>query len=993
MNILNKAIKIISLEMNRLYDYQNNNGKYLGMGKAVLDYSLFSEYMSCNGLNIDKNNKSFDFISCKFNYGTKDMDCLQLRTYYYVNGFTIDWREYTNNNKPYGKDKITYKMLCRSTGKAKEGTCIFINENLYDKANIYLNMGIVLNNDNPMITELSAYKTMTMAHMQYSITLPLKNVLILEEQTSSSKAKAVIVDIRPVEVNSSVNYNAMEEDAQSKGYTFKKNNEYRQTGFDLIENTSIKNLKLIFGDDGIIYKETTNNKNKICNVLDKDVMEIKANEMNLTFFKKKSNNDGFTLIDRNQQEAIERDIKLIYKTEIQEQLYVKRPDKEEIVSNKCWDGMGIIDSSMMPDGCHGFIYCRNHMSKVCLFEGNIIQFLKDEYGDKYETATIKDKFNNLINVRDIRVITTDSAVKWTKFKGVTYADYNNFLEQYDYKWAIVKTAHRSKYEKYNLQRGSFQGYNSLPCLNETELKKIAQTSIDYMNKLKTDDNLFMEHLKAHANNYNINNAFMAIYKRNPLILSTAWGRNERTTIISEYKRKRVMLGKLLQNAENITVAGNVYGLLLYAVGKDWKNDPTLNVISEGIQCYTTRFLPGEELAAYRSPHNSPNNFAYYKNFHHPLMQKYFPNLGDNVIIVNNIGTPTQDRKNGEDYDSDFEHVTNQPEMVKYAKKCYEEYYTIINSVKPISELSEEERKKHKTKIYDTSLESYADLDYNISKYQMGIGESSNVAQLALSYYYNELYRTGEKNLELEDIFIMLSCMAQLFIDAAKKQFPVKLTKELKRIRKLPCMERGEGEKYPWFYAQVQNGKNKIMGDESEKKKEEKRKILDDIELNTISDCKCPMDMLAKIIDKGVDNLTGKWKRGQKAVNIQDILESPKNSDNENEEEKEKLNAQWKDVLNIIRSYDTKMTKLNANEEDYTLQATMLTDECIKDLNRKTLRKTTMHKLILVAFGLDKMKKDNKQICKRILIMLYNMDNSKSGSKFLDSFKKFSSKSL
>ena len=57
-------------------------------------------------------------------------------------------------------------------------------------------------------------------------------------------------------------------------------------------------------------------------------------------------------------------------------------------------------------------------------------------------------------------------------------------------FAIVKTAHRSKYDE--LQRSSFQMNNTLLATDRSVLGEIAAPSIEYCNKLKTDDEAFLD---------------------------------------------------------------------------------------------------------------------------------------------------------------------------------------------------------------------------------------------------------------------------------------------------------------------------------------------------------------------------------------------------------------------------------------------------------------------------------------------------------------------
>ena len=103
------------------------------------------------------------------------------------------------------------------------------------------------------------------------------------------------------------------------------------------------------------------------------------------------------------------------------------------------------------------------------------------------------------------------------------------------------------------------------------------------------------------------------------------------------------------NGDNLTVCGNPYALLLYSVGGDYEKDPTLMQEFGSIQCYTKRFGNGEYLAAFRNPHNSPNNICYLHNVYSDEMDRYFA-FSNNILAVNCIHTDIQDRANGMDED-------------------------------------------------------------------------------------------------------------------------------------------------------------------------------------------------------------------------------------------------------------------------------------------------------------------------------------------------------
>ena len=75
-------------------------------------------------------------------------------------------------------------------------------------------------------------------------------------------------------------------------------------------------------------------------------------------------------------------------------------------------------------------------------------------------------------------------------------------------------------------------------------------------------------------------------------------------------------------------------------------------------------------------------------------------------------------------DSDSIYVTNQSDIVRHAKMCYKEYPTIVNNIPPDSN------------IYNYDMEDFAKVDNALASAQLAIGESSNLAQLCLSYTYN-----------------------------------------------------------------------------------------------------------------------------------------------------------------------------------------------------------------------------------------------------------------
>ena len=166
----------------------------------------------------------------------------------------------------------------------------------------------------------------------------------------------------------------------------------------------------------------------------------------------------------------------------------------------------------------------------------------------------------------------------------------------------------------------------------------------YVERIKNDDDEMEKFLRLNATEVNHYEMLADLYKQNNDFANSKWFRTEKRKIIFAYV-ERLRKGKITVDADNLTMCGNPYALLLYSVGENWENDPCFKQEQGTIQCYTTRFDDGEYLCGIRSPQNSPNNICYLKNTYSKEMQEYFP-FSKNIVTVNYIGTDLQDRTNG-----------------------------------------------------------------------------------------------------------------------------------------------------------------------------------------------------------------------------------------------------------------------------------------------------------------------------------------------------------
>ena len=534
------------------------------------------------------------------------------------------------------------------------------------------------------------------------------------------------------------------------------------------------------------------------------------------------------------------------------------------VKNTLWDGMALIQTSSLPLWVNGMCLLRNHMFKACAFRTRLQIFFRDyatEHQINYDQWYLTDMFGVQHKVSEIEMVTTDNSIKWKKFKNLMGETLSKAYEYWCEKiradgcrWGIVKTDHPSKIGRY--QQMSYQMVNTLP-LSKEEIGEVARTSIEYVESLKKDPDKFEEFLRDNANQINHYEMMADLYAHNHDFAKSRWFLNEKKKVINAFVFK-LRNGKIFVEGDNLTLCGNPYALLLYSVGENWEKDPTLCYENGTIQCYTTRFNDGQYLLGIRNPQNSPNNIVYLHNVQHPLMNKYFE-FSQNIMAVNTIRTDIQSRLNGCDYDSDFVYASNHGALVKAAKICYEKYPTIVNDL------------AESGLTYDNEPSEYARMDNQLAHSQLGIGWSSNMAQLAMSYYWSEKAKENPDPDLLKqyyDIFIELSVLAQVEIDSSKRAYEVSCLEQIDRIRQEPCMIkqityrddygklRTQKKDFPLFMKYTRDVPRTRNGEEIpyEIVKQGKNKLKNRIDNSFV----CPMNWLQEHLNKIQGVRTNDW---------------------------------------------------------------------------------------------------------------------------------------
>ena len=918
------GIKIKNISAGMLYDVNLGTRDYFTYTDAMLNNSLFSYYLQRNGLNIyrgkkdkenSKNESTRDIVCLDFDFGSRSYNTEisrleklletniseetrerinnsikkvesrkelysekkrgEIRDLFYNDGVNITYKTKNKDGSIKNEKTIHYKMLFRTSAKAKLGQVIFINDKLYNKAYDWLTIGLgnKMRHDNAKIVEMSAYAPLTTSTIVGTLHIPVEDILILKDQDSTFKTIANIV--------------------KAEDYTDKKGNQKKKCV--------------------VVQKETE-------------------------------------------------------------------------VKNTIWDGMGIIESDILPKWINGMALMRNHLFKMCGVRGHIQMFFKDwcrGNGHDYETYQVQDMFGKWHYLKDIKIITTDNAIKWKKFIDLmggtlesAYSYWCNRIHADGDIWGIVKTDHESKLGKY--QQLSYQMVNTLPCTKE-DIKEIAKKSIDYVELLKTSNDEFETFLRKNANEINHYEMLADLYKQNHEFGNSKWFRYEKSEIIKSYVR-RLRKGKIFVEGDNLTVFGNPYALLLYSVGDDWRKDNTLIKEDGCIQCYTNRFDDKEHLAAFRNPHNSPNNVCYMHNVYSEELKKYFE-FSKNIMAVNCIETDVQDRMNGEDFDSDFNLVTNHPTIVECAKRCYEEYPTIVNAL------------KESGITYNNTKSDYANMDNKFSGTQMGIGWSSNLAQLAMTYYWTEKLKDNpNENMlkELYDNFIILSVLAQVIIDGCKREYEIDGEEEIKRISKLPCMsltrKTGQCSKngkakykkcdFPAFMKYTREIKFTKDGKELPFEVVDKQRTKLKERINY--DLQCPMNWLEEWLDKIQGASTSD------TIPTSEFFIKMNGKPN---------NRQMSKIRSLIEKYDNFVKSLHINESDEEIIAEKLVDESkdlLEELNKiKIGNIVTINRLIETSLGLETGVGASKKLIgattrytRKMLNCLYKMNKDK----FLINFK-------
>ncbi|NFH99486.1 hypothetical protein FDB15_04015 [Clostridium botulinum] len=966
-------------------------GKQAEFGKAVFSNSLLLDKLKELGLNINNQNSTKDIISVKFDYGYSSQEA----------------KEMVEEHKKLKKDNRNSKSNVKKLDKE-----INSKTNQLKKAKTQL---IELNDKLENETDLKIIKS-----LQSKINTRINKIDKLEKQLNELIFEYAINDeVKNIEtelitnVENNINDNTYKKDAlrdllYNEGFsiniykTVKKEKVFDKTitykywfrsggkaknGEDYFINSELYDSINAWQSMGIKLPATNAKlvefeiyKSLVASAIEEDYIIIKPSEI-------------LVVNDLDCYSELQDVIKVVRNKEtgLSEAIHTQAQCK-----NTIWDGMCLIQ------GGEGFRGLRHHFYKTGAFCCDFQQYFKDEYKDKYEDAEVIDRYGRKVKISEVKMITTENAMKWEKFLGASkesFEEWSKWVEENGCKFGICKRDHKSKYEKY--QRMSYQMLNTLPNIDIEELFK---DSKEYIYKLKNNDKFFIEHLKRTASEVNNNLLLADIATTYPTFVNSYYFKDNRKAEINKYK-EQLQKGKLLIEGDNETILANPFLLLEYVAGK-LENYIKDGVISEYIDetlpnknsCYCNRF--GEcEIGAFRSPHNSPNNILYFENHIDEKMDKYFSSFGENVIAVNMLCNDVQDRGNGLDEDTDFLLCTTNKHVVDSCKKA-QDYPTIVNDFVP------------SPKTYNNTMSDLSEVDDTLQNSQKAIGTSSNVAMLYLSQYWDRVNKINEiqvnddtdmeyieylnnNNKKLLDNASILSVLAQVSVDCSKRAFEVggylrdKKTKEyildkegnkiidknglnneIDRLRKeLPNALKptfwqytSSSFKNDEIEKKLKNKDKKAWKDLSKKEKKEAIKLEKKRMIEELYDYNCPFNLVLKEIDK--------IERADSNNRVSDenylILWGNKKTQDR---------KQAKKIEENIKNFDSITKFINTNDDleddDNIHYYNVLYKEYLDKVLSLTIKLDTMSLMIIRALDKDnKYLKSNKEIRTKLLNILY-----------------------
>lgn len=589
-------------------------------------------------------------------------------------------------------------------------------------------------------------------------------------------------------------------------------------------------------------------------------------------------------------------------------------------ANKIWDGQALLDEEYFADTGKAMMLLRQHWFKACAFRCSISEFLRDQAklkGIDYDAWILTDMFGNAVNARDIKLITTPSALKFLKIAHVVGSDKDMYqhwcktVRGQGSRFGVVKNEKPSKFgcaDGKLVHQMSYQYLNSLP-IGKKELEQLSEYELGYIDRLKNDMESFVQYALDTADTTNGNEMLVSLYRRNPNISRTQIFKNWKSRLISDYV-KRVKRGKLkIIGADYMVLCSNPIEMLHSVVGGFDGQEMALS----GKAVYCKTFGWNTSLIGMRSPHTSPSNILSIYNTYNDLINTYMPSLSNNIIVINSILNPVLDRLSGADMDSDTMWVSDNSILAKIAEEANEKYLVCL-----ADSIGTEPNKYTVCNSDMAKIDSKLKNDY--------IGRITNLAALLCSRMWDAKAK-GDDISHMLDQLSILSVSQGLAIDYAKRIPVVEIKDILSSAKKVMKELLGGEKKIPvWWAARNKEALAQYTRELGLDKAPEKVRYA------------CPMDDLQEIFS-GLPNA----KRNGKEIPVRDLI-IKKRAGKANNTQKHMVQDLLDIAVSKIESSHIQNVDDETKKENYVDRVDIIS-ETKRELGKRKISGDTMYALI------------------------------------------------
>lgn len=491
----------------------------------------------------------------------------------------------------------------------------------------------------------------------------------------------------------------------------------------------------------------------------------------------------------------------VVSTELGKDGWLKSEEKIIDVHNNIWDGQSLLDSSLFGKySQYGFLLLRNRFFKSACFNTKIQQWFAD---NNITDVSQLNGFTLADDISDIKLITTPSSIKYLKFGKL-----ETWLSKIDSTFGVVKHEKPPKGLLKKMVQCHYQLINTLQLTYE-EVEEFLAPSLDYLEKLRNDPDVLKYHIKYPGDKkfqvrpmYSTNEVVYNLLSLNTAFTRTKLYHNFKKDLINSFI-SNMRMGHIYVDGNYSVMIGNGIEMLQSAIGKfDGKSVIGVGNIS------SKRFEYDTDILGTRSPHVTMGNILVTHNTYNEDIEKYF-NLTEEIVYVNSINENLLNRLSGSDFDSDTVLLTDNPVLLRAAKRNYN-----VFSV-PTSDVEAKKIERY------YSSEQQADLDIKTSVNK--IGEIVNLSQIANSILWNRVNK-GASFDDVKDLYFEISkldVMSNIEIDKAKREYPIDSGAEIDKIRNSIITQDSNGRRImPKFFSVIEKSKGYYDSERKQYKKHE-----------------------------------------------------------------------------------------------------------------------------------------------------------------------------